>query len=260
MLASFQKESSPVHSTAVRTVRCLSVGRGRTCAAWATLWPTHLKAARLSLPTAYANLHHYTAVVCREPKRRLRMAALLSEQVPVAKSEESGPYKCSGSSVDVSPVGNPRWEAKCLATGAREYPEGCGDIDWCLGTPTFSCHYASTNDGKTCVEVNECDAWCGAAACSPVTCIDRVNGFLGTCPSGYLVARPDGNEERCEREVCGSAPGFKCATQNVATSPWGRRTGLPSGLSQVCWVAPSPKVVPTSKLPARRSATPGLVG
>ena len=33
-------------------------------------------------------------------------------------------------------MGEIRWEAKCLVTGAHEYPEGCRDIDGCLVTPT----------------------------------------------------------------------------------------------------------------------------
>ena len=50
------------------------------------------------------------------------------------------------------------------------------------------------------------DAGRVATACSAGTCIDRVNGFPGTCPSGgYLIVSPDVYEERREREVCGIA-------------------------------------------------------
>ena len=67
-------------------------------------------------------------------------------------------------------------------------PEGCRDIDWCLVTLTCrqhgtcvdglhtytrSCalgnHSVSASNGEFCVEVNECEAWWGAAACSPGT-------------------------------------------------------------------------------------------
>ena len=104
--ASFHQESSPVHSTATRTVRCISVGY-RTRAASATLWTDHLSC---DMKGRHANLHYYTAVVCQKPKQGLRNAAMLSEQVSVAKHGE---------------------------LVAHEYTEGCRDIDWC--PVTFTC-------------------------------------------------------------------------------------------------------------------------
>ena len=63
----------------------------------------------------HMNRHHNTAVVCQKPKRRLRSAVLLSEQVPVAKYGELVPYKClSVSSVARSQGGDPRWLASQL--------------------------------------------------------------------------------------------------------------------------------------------------
>ena len=168
----------------------------------------------------YANRQHFTVVVSKLTRRRLRTAALGNEQVPVA--------------VSGSPVRDPRWEAKRLATGVHEYPEGCRDIDWCLLTPTcgphgtcidglynYTCscapgyHSVFASNGETCVEVSECDAWREAAACSPKTCIDRENGFPCTCPSDYLTVDYDADKERCEREACGIVPVSEYATHNT---------------------------------------------
>ena len=156
----------------------------------------------------------------------------MSEPVPVAQHGELVPYKgLSGFSLGGSHVGDTHSEAKRLATGAHEYTEGCKDIDWCLvtlacgphadGLDSYICscalgyHSVSASNGETCVEVNECDAWREAAAYSPATCIDRVNGFPCTCPSGYLTVNHDADKERCEREVCEVRSSFQvCHSQH----------------------------------------------
>ena len=76
-------------------------------------------------------------------------------------------------------------------------------------------HSVSASNGETCVEVNECDEWREAPACSPGTCIDIVNGF--PCTSDYLTVDHDADKERCEREECGIVPVSQYATHNTTS-------------------------------------------
>ena len=201
----------PLTSTPARSVRCTAVDWCRTSAARVMLLMPHLMAPNLSRPDA---------------SRRACSA--------FAHGWARGVLKClSGFSVNRSPSGATGFEAQCLATGGYEFSDECRDTDWCLVTPTCGIHGAcvdghlnytcdcesrfeatatsDTSSGETCEEMNECDVWSGAAACSPGSCTNLINRFTCACPTGYRSVADHGNDV-CEREVYRTS-GRACKSQ-----------------------------------------------
>ena len=116
------------------------------------------------------------------------------------------------------PTSTPKDTKRCPATLIFGLHSTCVDgLHNCTCSCEHGCHSVTTN-GKTCVDVTKCDARRRAAACSPGTCIDMVNGFPGACQYGsYLIMSPDVNKERREREVRSIAPVSRNAMHDLTS-------------------------------------------